>query len=513
MASSSKIFVRESSGLIKDVSLTDAIMLNLGNLSAGEALFESISPYVEKGGVLWLASVLAFVLAIPQIIVYTLMTLKIRRTGGDYVWITRNIHGGLGSILALSYLIQSAAFFAIIAFFSASSVNAVLCVIGKLNNNPSLLYLASHIFVNPYCSPTLDQRLIFYGISAVFFGIVIALNIRKASWGYKLVTGLGMFSILTLVLGIAVIAINASDFSAKIIPFASAFNIPTTTTSKVFFPSDFSIFATLALLPLFALYTYPWINAGPAVSAEFRNAEKVAKLNIIIASLITFLLVTGAFLEMDLVAGYNFNISAYPTFIYNFWTVAIALAGNPALQWIIGLGVILWNFYTLSYGVVMFSRYVFALSFDRVLPEKFSEVNKYGSPVYAHLLDLTITLILLLVPVLSVSAASSLYGTTILGAVYLFFGVSAGAIYGFTHKERVLQIAGTFAAGYLAYLAYEAATNPIFGFTTSSGVNMITLTFVVSAYTFAIVVYLASWYKHKKEGIDVSNAFKEIPPE
>jgi hypothetical protein len=220
---------------------------------------------------------------------------------------------------------------------------------------------------------------------------------------------------------------------------------------------------------MFALYTYPWINAGPAVSSEFRNAEKVAKLNIVIASLLTFLLVTGAFLEMDLVAGYNFNISAYPTFIYNFWTVAIALAGNPVLQWIIGLGVILWNFYTLSYGVVMFSRYVFALSFDRVLPEKFSEVNKYGSPVYAHLLDLTITLILLAVPVMSVSAATSLYGTTILGAVYLLFGVLAGAVYGFKNKERVLQVAGIIAAGYLSYLAYEAATNPLFGFMTSSG--------------------------------------------
>lgn len=512
MSSSSKIFVRESSGLIKDVSLTDAIMLDLGNLFAGEALFESISPYVTQGGALWLASVLAFVLSIPQIIVYTLMTLKIRRTRGDYVWITRNIDGRLGSILALSYLIQSTAFFAIIAFFSASSVNAVLCVIGKLDGNPSLPYLASHIFVNPYCSPTLDQRLIFYGISALFFGIVIALNIRKASWGYKLVTGLGLFSILSLILGIIVIGINASDFATKIAPFASAFNIPTT-SSKVFFPSDFSIFATLALLPMFALYTYPWINAGSAVSAEFRNAEKVAKLNIVIASLLTFLLVTGAFLEMDLVAGYNFNISAYPTFIYNFWTVAIALAGNPVLQWIIGLGVILWNFYTLSYGVVMFSRYVFALSFDRVLPEKFSEVNKYGSPVYAHLLDLTITLILLAVPVMSVSAATSLYGTTILGAVYLLFGVLAGAVYGFKNKERVLQIAGIIAAGYLSYLAYEAATNPLFGFMTSSGVNVITLIFVISAYAFAIVVYFASWYRHKREGIDVSTAFKEIPPE
>ncbi|BFH74099.1 APC family permease [Sulfurisphaera javensis] len=513
MAEKKSLFIRESSGLIKQVNLLDAIMLNLGNMSAGEALFQSISPYVSNGAVLWIASVLGFILSIPQIIVYTIMTLKIRRTGGDYVWISRVIDGRLGSILALSYLIQSTAFFAIIAFFSASSVNSVLCTIGIMTHNQGLISLANNVFVNPYGNVTLTQRIIFYVISAIFFGIVIAINIRKAKWGFTLVTSFGVFSILALIIAMIIIGANSSDFFVKLTPFLNAYNISVPSGEKVFFPSNFNLLATLSLLPLFALYTYPWINAGPSVSAEFKNADKVAKLNIIIASLVTFLLVTLGFMEMDLVAGYNFNISAYPTFVYNFWTVAIALASNPILQWIIGLGLIMWNFYTLSYGVVMFSRYVFALSFDRILPEKFSEVNKYGSPVYAHLLDLTITLLLLLIPVFSLNAALALYGTTILGAIYLFFGVLAGTIYGFRNNERILKIFGILAVGYLGYLTYEATTNPLIGFTTSHGVNTITLGFVISAYIFAVLVFLASYLRHKREGVDINIMFKEIPPE
>ncbi|QIW24667.1 APC family permease [Sulfolobus sp. S-194] len=513
MVEKKSLFIRESSGLIKQVNLLDAVMLNLGNMSAGEALFQSISPYASSGAVLWLASILGFLLSIPQIIVYTIMTLKIRRTGGDYVWISRVVDGRLGSILALSYLIQSTAFFAIIAFFSASSVNSVLCTIGIMNHNQQLINLANNVFVNPYGNVTLYQRLTFYVISAFFFGIVIALNIRKAKWGFTLVTILGIFSIIALLLAMIVVGSNSSDFFTKLQPFLSAYNISAPTGKRMFFPGSFSLLATLSLLPLFALYTYPWINAGPSVSAEFKNSEKVAKLNIIIASVVTFLLVTLGFMEMDLVAGYNFNISAYPTFIYNFWTVAIALAGNQALQWIIGLGLILWNFYTLSYGVVMFSRYVFALSFDRILPEKFTEVNKYGSPVYAHLLDLTITLLLLLIPVFSINAAISLYGTTILGAVYLFFGVLAGTLYGFKNNEKILKIFGVLASGYLAYLTYEAATNPLIGFTTTQGINITTLLFVISAYVFAIGVFSASYLKHKREGVDLNMLFKEIPPE
>lgn len=45
------LFVRESSGLRKEVSAIDAIMLNLGNLSAGVTLFTGISPYISQGGV------------------------------------------------------------------------------------------------------------------------------------------------------------------------------------------------------------------------------------------------------------------------------------------------------------------------------------------------------------------------------------------------------------------------------------------------------------------------------
>ncbi len=421
MSNKRNVFIRESSGLLKQVNLMDAVMLNIGNMSAGVTLFESISPYINNypGGVLWLASIIGLIFAIPQLLVYTHMTRKMGRTGGDYVWISRNLNGGIGSTMAIALMLESVAYFALIAFFSASSINAVLYTIGSVDNSPGLVSLSNNLFVNPYNGGlTFDQKALFYGIAAGFFVIVILLNIFRSRWGYSIVTGFGIFSLATLIIAMIVIGASAGRFGTAIQPFLNSINSSLITTYKAsphsFFPSNFSLLSTVLLLPLFALYTYPWMQAGPAVSAEFKQSERVAKFNLLFALLLTAILVTGGFLEMDIVAGYPFNFTAYPYFIYNFWTVAIALAGNPILQWLIGVGSIAWNFFVLSYGVIVFSRYVFALSFDRILPEKFAEVNRYGSPIYAHALDLTITLVFLLVPVFSLNAALSLYGATIL---------------------------------------------------------------------------------------------------
>lgn len=110
-----QVFVRETSGLIKQVSLTDAVMLNLANMSIGIALFQSISPYITQGGVLWIASLIGMFLALPQALVYTIFNRKVGRTGGDYVWISRNLGGIIGTIFAVAYLLESTAFYAIIA--------------------------------------------------------------------------------------------------------------------------------------------------------------------------------------------------------------------------------------------------------------------------------------------------------------------------------------------------------------------------------------------------------------
>jgi len=231
------LFVRESSGLRKEVSSLDVIMLNLGNMSAGVALFTGISPYISQGGVIWIASIIGLLLTLPQAYMYTALASKIPRTGGDYIWISRILNGPLGVVMAFALMLESTAFFALVAYFFSSAVGTVISTIGSLDGISSLVSLSS----------TLSAPIYSYLLGAVLFGVIIAFNIFKAKWGYALVSISGIIALLTTLIAMSVIALNLGDFSTAIKPFLTSQGI---TPPPHYSIAPFNLGATFAILPL-----------------------------------------------------------------------------------------------------------------------------------------------------------------------------------------------------------------------------------------------------------------------
>ncbi|BCU70318.1 APC family permease [Stygiolobus caldivivus] len=497
----SHVFVRESSGLIKQVSMLDVIMLNVGNMSAGLALYNSITPYVQPGSNLLVATLIGLIFALPQALIYTYFIRKVPRTGGDYVWISRTLHGGIGVIMALSIMIESIAYFALTAFFASSAIQSVLSEIGALNGQQYLVSLG-----NSLASP-IPSFILAFSVMAV----IIAINIFKAKWGYSLITVLGLFSLSATIIAIIVLLGGAGDFSAKIGTVLSAIG-----ASKVSYNGpSFSWGATLFMLPFLALYTFPWMQAGPAVAAEIKGKDAL-KYNVFVSLILTFILVEAGYGVMYYVGGYGFTTAEFMKngFTYTFWNVAIGMSGNVILEWIIGLGLIVWEFFILSYGVVVFSRYMFAMAFDRVLPSLFASVSKNGSPVYTHLLDLgLVTFFLGVIFFLGSQNALALYGATVLGALYFLVVSIAGLIHGLRNRVTVLVPASIVSIGYFTYLTYVSATNSDFGFMTSNGIDFITLVFVLGTLVGSAIVYVVSYLYNQKKGVDLNLIYKEIPPE
>ena len=497
---SKTLFVRESSGLRKEVSAIDAIMLNLGNMSAGVALFTGISPFISQGGVIWIAAIIGLLLTLPQATMYILLSYKIPRTGGDYVWISRLLNGPLGFTAAFALMIESTAFFALVAFFFSSAVGTVLSTIGTVDGISSLISLSN----------TLSQPLFSYLLGALLFGLVIGLNIFKARWGYTMVTVSGMIALVTTIITMAVIASNLSDFTTAITPFLKAENI---TPPMHYTVAPFSWTATLSILPLLAIFTYPWMQAVPAVASELRKTKYVI-YGILVPLLLTGALVTIGFLLLYLGGGYNLTTYEFTTngFVYTFWTVGIGLTSNYVLQWIIGIGLLVWEFAILAYGVIVFARYIFAMAFDRVLPEIFTRLNRQGSPVFTHLFDLGLTLALLVIPVVSPSGVSALYGAEVIGMLYFLIVSIAGAYRGYIEKSPLLLSVSAFSAGYFAFLTYESVTNPVFDFVYSNGaVDPYTLLFVIGSFAIGGAIYAVAWFINKNKGIDLNLLYKEIP--
>jgi amino acid transporter len=521
------VFVRESTGLVKNVSLLDALTLNMGNMSAGAALatigFTMASLASVSGVNLVYASIIAFVLSVPQIVVYSLMGSRIKRTGGDYVWITRSLGGPLGGSLSfMGYVLETQVYFALIVLSMVFAIGSVGLAMGNAN------FLGLALPGNVSGSIPWEQ----FAVGAGIFALLILANMIRPKIGYKIVTVTILLGIVGILVAIATMlsagqsgvanyinGLNLMDFNNNPITFNSL--------ASSYTGSSFDLGATIAILPFFAIFVYPWINAGPAVGSELRGTG-TAKWNVPLASFLVLILLTGAFATMYYVAGLPFTNAALsnPTLVFdnsfNFWTLAMGVSGNSALELFIGLSWILWNVGILAYGVIVISRYLLAQGFDRFLPARIAYVNpKTGAPIIAQALVLILTVSLVGVVSAFYGTLQALFAGVIAAMIYFVFIGLTAVIHG-SKNERgrikgALILCGALMAVVFSYITYQFLASPqIWG--TSAVVAGLpgydyAYAYVIASFIVGLLLYFGCKWYYGKRGIDVTLAYKEIPPE
>ncbi len=535
-----KIFVRESTGLVKNVSFFDSIAMNLSNMSVGALLgvigIAGLAPMLFSGqdmsGVnLVLLSVISFILSFPQIVVYTIMSRRYPRSGGDYVYVSRVFGGPFGSVISfMGYTMETTAYLALIVL---STVFAIGSVGLFFTFDPNLLGLAVPSGLGPANST--NQFL----LGATLFSILIAINILKPKAGYKLVSALTIFGFFAILLAMGVLLSAGSTGVQNYINSANgAFSINGSQTYSIvsgscgFAPtpcsSSFSWGQTIFLLPLMAAFVYPWLNASPAVAAEIKG-KTALKWNVPISAFLVFAFLTSSLGVMYLTAGQAFTNQAYtnPTLVFglfpaatsfNFFTLAMGVSGNFVVAAIIGLGWILINLSVLAYGVIVISRYLLAQSFDRFLPAKISNVSsRFGSPITAHLVDLVITLALVGFAAFAYSSggiggADALFGAILASMVYFIFVGLSAAVHGLRKEQGttkwILVLAGILNIFIFGFLSYQFLAYP-----NVWSLHPLTYYFIGGSVVAGALIYWGSRWYNKKRGIDISLAYKELPPE
>jgi amino acid transporter len=190
----------------------------------------------------------------------------------------------------------------------------------------------------------------------------------------------------------------------------------------------------------------------------------------------------------------------------------MGVSSNPAIAWFIGIGWILWNVAILAYGIIVLSRYLFAQSFDRFLPEKISYVSpKYNSPSIALLIELIGTVVLIALATFFYGTLESLFGAIIASMLYFLFIGIAAVLYAFKNEKgrskAILVTAGTLMAIVFAYLTYQFLAYPGIW-----GGNPLAYGWVAGSFVAGIIIYMVSKSYYGKRGIDISLAYKELPP-
>jgi len=171
------------------------------------------------------------------------------------------------------------------------------------------------------------------------------------------------------------------------------------------------------------------------------------------------------------------------------------------------------------------SRSIFAWSFDRIIPTKFSEISaRFRSPTYAVLLIAAINVVALVVYTYASSTFTALVSGSYLGFVLMFLIVIiAGIVFPFAKKEfydkspadkkiggvPLITIVGVIAAALYVLLAYFFVSDPLYGANSPIVYETIVLSIVVPAAIFVV----AYSYRKNRQGINILDAFKQIPPE
>src|SRR4051795_6767424 len=95
------LFVRKATGLVKGWSVRDAFIysaISINVVTLGLYAF-SFANFIPSGSLFW-AAILSGAYLVFQAITYASLIAAMPRAGGDYVWISRTLGGGIGFVLA-----------------------------------------------------------------------------------------------------------------------------------------------------------------------------------------------------------------------------------------------------------------------------------------------------------------------------------------------------------------------------------------------------------------------------
>ena len=521
--SSRNLFVRNATGLVRELSAFDAFNLVFSAVLIPIGITEVMSftpqfwPHANM--------LVSFLLAAPLVaacgLVYLYFTVIMPRSGGDYVWVSRTLNPFLGFFANLSLTFV---FLTWISFNFTYMLSVVL---------PSVAYVAGWSSAALTSPDHTEVMVIATVLTAVFTGVMI-LGVRVVA-KYMLVT------FVVVWVGIIAWLIDMAVGSRG--HFNSAFNAHSgSTVAGVISSAGHSGFsaagaigwgATLfGMIYSFQVYTgFQWTGY---FAGEIRNVRKTATRSILGALLIS---VIGYVVACALIYKYYgfqfFGSSVFLAFSGNGkWTLSFQpylpalIHFLPGPQWLLIfmalcflLAIIWWT----PTGFMMGTRNMFAWSFDRLAPEKLTTVSdRFHTPVIATITVGVIVEILNYFNIYQGLGSYLLNALVVMGVAFIIVSVAA-AVTPWRRPQLHSQAPGwakVSVAG-VPVITLAAAVSAIsWGFVLyvalHTGITSVGWKPMLEAFSVplaGIIYYIVVRLVRRSQGMQLNAAFAEIPPE
>lgn len=540
-------FARKATGLVREVSATDALLMNtIGmNLGVGAVFLFLQAPANFPHGSMLLAVIIGTLLmAFTLLWVYAEFAAAMPRSGGDYVFVSRSLHPFAGWLMSWSQGIWLIFFWVgFNAWFALTfAVPVALSTIGAATGTDGWITLSNDLLAkHTVLGITTQWWVIVFGtLVNVAFGALLALGGRRY-WRYQKVAFAfagGSIALVFLLLLFKGGSIESAwnGFAAK--NGGITFNqVISTAKGKGFDDSGgISLSQTLLMLP-WVFFVVGYAQGSAQIGGEVKRAARsqyVAMVGGVLingAALALLVIVFQAAVGHHWIGSLAYVSTNTPDALHlpgstlpGVNLIASLLTGNVVLLAIIGIGFVMWAVNGTPLSELQATRYMLAWSIDRTVPTKLGEVNeRFHTPIYAIVLA-TITGEVALV-MLTVNANASLLGA-LLAQILAFIVVSAaGIVFPYRLRDvweaaggrRVLGVPAVTLAGIggvvallglLGMFLFNDAIN-----TTFAATRALSVKFMVGVVVVGALWYLGAWLYHRRRGVSLALAYKEIPPE
>jgi basic amino acid/polyamine antiporter, APA family len=524
-------FVRKSSGLVKSGTPWRMFVMSFGALGVGAWMalyyYYGIGPFPQSN--VWLVFVVLGVITQFFNLAIAYLAAAYPRSGGDYVFNSRIFSPAVG-------FISNFGMFCAVCFFSASGaflllqigLAPALQVYGVITSHPSWSHAGT------WLADTQNAWLV-SAIAVAGFGLLVAFGM-KAFWRYQSLT----FWIGGILLILLMVVYGFSSHET----FVEGFNRYVSTTGgkpatyagvmaaaqKNGIPHGFTLYDTLGM---FAVATAIVGVVGAWIGGEVRTPLRSQVIGSVGGGVVFWILILLTYAAISHTTGADFNrdaaylalqhpeawgVDQSPVFTF----YAFLCTTSPVILFLMMAGIVVFGAYLVPSQILFPTRMLFAWAFDGLIPSRVADVSpRTNSPLLATLITVIACEVLL-----------GLFGSgqiTFINPV-LIFGTSclvatiAATLMPYLPKSRdvyknsvikrewfgipAITIAGAIGAVFWITALYVALTRDTLGANAGSNVRIWLIVFAIpTVYYFGLKLY------RRRQGLDLTTTFSELPPE
>ncbi len=552
-APESTLFLRKATGLVRSWSVFDAFIYAFFSINLVTLGLYIISQMWYLDGGLIPTLIISAIIILSEVVVYAGLIAVMPRAGGDYVWQSRILGGGIGFVLAVT------GWWFILWLWTplyADMLRQVFFV-------PLLAVLGFKDGAN-FFSWDPNGWMIVSVLMLVFVTVVIALGMKTYARMQKFCFWVGNAGLAVVALFLlfgspeafkAGLEANATQlFGAAPGVFDATIKAGQAAgaAAQLWGGSLGAIFLAMPYIVWFNLYP----NWGATLYGEVKGASDFKKnlSGMAYALIVTTVMAVVLFLLIDKTITWNFMNNANAAYWayrldttgkvavppLNVWPypalLAMFLTDNRILQFVVLLAMSMWFFGWAGTIFLSSTRVIFAAAFDRLLPEKVAEVDaRTRTPIYALLLMVVPGLIVSALYVYNLLNFQSLILAAVVVIAITYLGSAIAAIVlPYTKKDLyeaspiakykiagipTITVAGVIFTAFLLFLLFEWLLDPnaLYGIGYSinpnGAKNITSLVFMGALYVIALVIYFAAKSYRKSHGVDIDKIYKEIPVE